>query len=212
MEADLAGADRRVVASGHNVEHPVGVAVTGSHLCWLNVGNDQGGSLVQSDLDGTHQDPLFEHVGDQLYALAAGDNSLYYTFLDPEGGAINRFSLTDEREETIVPSPHTVISGVAVDGGHLYWANKTDDTIMKADLDGTHPHTVASGDNVVAPVGVAVDGDHLYWTNVPDTGNGSGRIVRANLNGSDQRQIVTDVTDPAGVAVGPQANRGRRQG
>src|SRR6266540_2900590 len=54
--------------------------------------------------------------------------------------------------------------GVAVDSGHVYWANFFTSTIGRADLYGQNPNqsfiTGAAG-----PVGVAVDSGHVYWAN-----------------------------------------------
>ena len=43
---------------------------------------------------------------------------------------------------------------MAVSATNLYWANNAISTIVEANLDGTNPHTIATGQN--APTGVAV--------------------------------------------------------
>jgi hypothetical protein len=42
-----------------------------------------------------------------------------------------------------------------VDASHIYWADAISGTIMKANLDGTNPHTLITGLNF-GPAGVAV--------------------------------------------------------
>lgn len=85
-------------------------------------------------------------------------------------------------------------------GAYVYWANKYDDQIGRAGLDGSEPDQafVSGLGDQSHPVGVAVDSAHLYWANYeqPDS------IGRANIDGScpDQR-FVTGASDPVGVAV-----------
>ena len=52
----------------------------------------------------------------------------------------------------------------------IYWANAGDDSpgagaIWTANLDGTSPHAIATGQD--DPGGVAVDASHLYWASMP---------------------------------------------
>ena len=44
---------------------------------------------------------------------------------------------------------------------HLYWANADAGTIVKANLDGSGPQIIVTGQST--PVGVAVGGSHVYW-------------------------------------------------
>ena len=86
--------------------------------------------------------------------------------------------------------------GVAVDGGHLYWASPGGMTIGRANLDGSAPdRTFISG--VSSPCGVAVDGSHIYW------GSFQGdSIGRANLDGDEvDEALVEGAAGPCGVAV-----------
>jgi len=87
---------------------------------------------------------------------------------------------------------------VAVDGGHIYWANLFSDTIGRANLDGTGVNqSFITGAST--PVGVAVDGQHVYWGN-----QGPRTIGRANLDGSGVNQsLIATANLPYGVAVTP---------
>ena len=83
---------------------------------------------------------------------------------------------------------------VAVNASHLYWTTADDGnldpnsgTIVEANLDGSNPQTIATGQSF--PEGVAVNASHLYWSTAFDSNgdSNSGTIVEANLDGSNPR-------------------------
>ena len=85
-------------------------------------------------------------------------------------------------------------------GAHIYWANKYDDAIGHAYLDGSGPNqSLVPGIRQNShPVGVAVDGAHVYWTDydAPD------RIGRANLDGTGVNDaFITRAANPVALAV-----------
>src|SRR4051812_40860255 len=87
----------------------------------------------------------------------------------------------------------------AMAGATVFWANKYQDAIGRADADGGSPddHFIPLDANS-HPVGVAQDAGHVYWTSyeAPDT------IGRAALDGGDVRQaFITGASDPVGLAV-----------
>ena len=76
---------------------------------------------------------------------------------------------------------------IAVGGGKVYWTEKTSEssgTINSANLNGSDVTELVSVRSV--PMGIAVDtaGRKLYWT------ASSGKIKRANLNGSGSENVV----------------------
>lgn len=84
---------------------------------------------------------------------------------------------------------------------YIYWANKYENQIGRARLDGSHPDEafiqVATA-GAPHPVGLAVDARHVYWANFEDADS----IGRANLDGTGVDQsFVTGASDPVGVAV-----------
>src|SRR6185369_8077637 len=97
-------------------------------------------------------------------------------------------------------NPHVIVSGhlsdgVAVDASHLYWTAIGEGVIYEANLDGTNPQAIISGQS--GPWGVAVDASQLYWTNPV-----AGTIWAANLDGSSPHVLLALQDNPAGVAVG----------
>jgi hypothetical protein len=78
----------------------------------------------------------------------------------------------------------------------VYWTNQGDDTIGRANLNGTEvKQNFITGAHT--PYGVTVDRSHIYWTNF-----GSTTLGRANLDGTGVDQVFIAGADrPAGVAV-----------
>ena len=117
------------------------------------------------------------------------------------GGTIGRANLdgTGANQSFISYVYANYAWGVAVDGTHVYWADRYSRTIGRANLNGTGVnHSFITGAN--RPTGVAVDGTHVYWAN--GVGGSGTTIGRANLNGTGaNRSFITGVFDPWGVAV-----------
>lgn len=116
------------------------------------------------------------------------------------GSAIGRMNLDGTN-----PSPGLVFDqskptfsrcGLAVDGSHLYWAEKGDNAIGRSNLEGQdREYDFITGAN--APCGVAVDDTHIYWAN-----RGGDSIGRARLDGTEvEQEFISEVSKPCGVAV-----------
>jgi hypothetical protein len=90
----------------------------------------------------------------------------------------------------------TSVTGLAVDGSHVLWANQGDGTIGRANLDGSGViQSFISGGTSVT--GLAVDGSHVLWAN-----QGDGTIGRANLDGSSADQsFITGAGSVFGLAL-----------
>jgi sugar lactone lactonase YvrE len=78
--------------------------------------------------------------------------------------------------------------------GQIYWVSQ--DEIWAANLDGTSPHAILTGQD--GPAGIAVNSSHLYWAD-----GGDGTIWEANLDGTSPHIIFTGQRGLAGLAVTP---------
>lgn len=78
---------------------------------------------------------------------------------------------------------------------YVYWSASANNTIMRANNDGTNVITFIQGAS--APAGVAVTGSYVYWSNWAN-----GDIGRANIDGTDvNQQFITGGDHPDGIAV-----------
>lgn len=96
---------------------------------------------------------------------------------------------------------------IAVDeaGGKMYWteASPADFMIGQANLDGTNVQYMIA--HLVEPSGIAVDtaAGKLYWTDI-----GTGKIQRANLDGSSVEDLVTSqAVTPVEIALHRSAGK-----
>ena len=137
-----------------------------------------GGSAgpVSRDVDGTPSGDISPVV----HVVAASRPPMLWV----DGGAI--YALVDADVKEFAPSVDNALN-IAVGGGKVYWTEKTSEssgTINSANLDGSDVTELVSVRSV--PMGIAVDtaGSKLYWT------ASSGKIKRANLNGSGSENVV----------------------
>ena len=134
-----------------------------------------------------------EDVGEGLDGkLVADDVAKVQREPGPEAAQILRGGSLGGLTAAAAPTGTGMAGGVFL--GQLYWANYGTGSINQANLDGSNPKAIVTGQD--SPIGVAVDTTHLYWTN-----GVAGTIWRANLDGSRPQPLVTGQNRPFGVAV-----------
>ena len=119
-------------------------------------------------------------------------------WINVNSGTLHR--LVGAEVENLVPNVRNATDlAMDVAGGKLYWTERTGDStgrIRRANLDGTNVQLVKELKSV--PHGIALDaaGRKLYWT------ASSGKIKRANLNGSGSENVVPGgLESPKGLAL-----------
>jgi hypothetical protein len=81
---------------------------------------------------------------------------------------------------------------VAVDATSVYWYDAAGTSVMRADLDGSHPTVVASGQPEVGSI--AVDAGVLFWTT-------NAAVVQQDLAGGTRTTLASGLTSPRSVAA-----------
>jgi hypothetical protein len=203
-----------------------GLASDGTHLYLGYHGDDEVGpeGIDRVSGDGTGYkrrfvratvpdcaDALGSAPGEDAIAVAGGE--IYWA--EPFAGTIGRANAADGSgvdSRFIVTaggacSPMSGIGtrGLAVDSTHIYWTNPDQDTIGRANLDGSGvDQSFITG--LQDPWDVAVSGPNLYWTSA-----GTGTIGHAQLDGTDAlvpgsatSSFITGLT-PSDADAGPAA-------
>jgi hypothetical protein len=91
---------------------------------------------------------------------------------------------------------------VLVNGSYVYWTNSSNQSIGRANLDGS-----GVNQNFIAvsgiPSGLATAGGQLYWTNLINYTDGGSTIGRANLDGTGtiNSSFITGASAPTGIAT-----------
>ncbi len=189
--------------------------VDSAHIYWTSAA---GTTIGRANLDGTGADASFISGADGPAGVAVDSAHIYWANCggiadqgcsgNTVGTTIGRANLdgTGVNEDFITGA--SAPCGIAVDSGHIYWANlgpgATGTTIGRANLDGTGVNedfiTGAS-----APCGIAVDSGHIYWANAGNSSVTGTTIGRANLDGTGVDQsFITGADGPCGVAVDGQ--------
>src|SRR5262245_4118949 len=186
------------------VEIPGDVAVSGNYIYWAN---GETNEIGRAKLDGTLVDQSFISVLGPIGAVAVGAGHIYWGSQGESSTSarIGRANLDGSHvdQSFVSVGAGSFIGGLAVDRRHIYWTNRDEGTLGRADLTGAHvnQHLI---NGAKAPTGLALDGRHLYWGNDP-TGGAKASIARATLTGSHvSEHFIAGVSEPFGVAVDSQ--------
>jgi Domain of unknown function (DUF5050) len=85
-----------------------------------------------------------------------------------------------------------LLTGVGL--GRIYWTNINTSTIADANIDGSNPQVIDSGQSTL--YAVTTNGSRIYWTDA-----GASNIWMASTDGSNPQLIVPNQDFPAGIAV-----------
>ena len=133
-------------------------------------------------------------------AFSASAGKMYFTDSNNGGNAIAKVMRSDlngsDVELLVTPAglnPHYIALDIA--GGKMYWTDIS--TVRSANLDGTDVNNNLVG-GLSGPIGIALDlgAGKIYWTD-----NGTNKIQRADLNGSNIEDVITGLGDPRGLAL-----------
>ena len=189
--ANLDGTVVRELVSIRSVPMGIAVDTAGSKVYWTA----SSGKIKRANLNGSGSETVLRDLSDPT-DIAVSNGFIYWT----EGGnSIRRVNMSGQKIVIDVAVNLDTVGGLAVGGGKVYWTEQTgasSGTVNGANLNGTNFGTLAS--TLSVPMGVAVDtaGSKLYWT------SSSGKVKRANLDGSRGEKVVEGLISPSKIAIG----------
>jgi hypothetical protein len=198
-------------------KNPASVALSGNLVFWSNFDLDNNfaaSSIGRAGKGGTPPPSAsFMPFGQPLapFWLAADDSHLYFAF------AVNTISVEIFRANLDGSDSDGVVEGfpaggIAVDAGKLYWANSAEQTISRANTDGTDPE-FAFITNTGEQGGLAVDGgipsnEFAVGTLTRDKQHGTATVELSagdpgtfSLSGTGLKPATADVDGGGSVTV-----------
>jgi hypothetical protein len=182
---------------------PDAVAVDAGHVYWAD---QTGESIGRANIDGSGVNSSFITGVGKATGLAVNGSSIYWSTV---AGTVGRAAINGTGKNVNFisgPSGPVLPCGVAVDSGHVYWADIATGTpgyVGRAGLDGNNveAHFVTIP-GTSFPCGVAVNAANIYWTE-PGIFGGGTRIGRANINGGGTADpsFIGEASTPCGIAV-----------
>ena len=194
----LVGKDVQEFISG--VEGAMNIAIGGDKVYWTEKTGESAGTINAADLDGGNPKELKSITAVPMgIAVDTEGSKLYWT---NSRGRIQSLNADGSgRVENVrqnLPSP----MDIAISRGNLYWtqydATAGTGSIGIANPTGRGtPKYISTGSDM--PGSLVISGNKVYWTE--KTGESSGTINSANLNGNGATQLASIRAVPSGIAV-----------
>ena len=164
-------------------------------------------SMIQrANLNGSNVQDIITGLGiAEGLAIDVSIGKVYWT--ESDTGKIQRANLNGSNVEDLVTGVR-MPNDIAVDAASskMYWTDYESKQILRANLDGSNVETLVKG--LAGPSNITIDiaRSKIYWTDqVWNPVSGSiteSKIQRANFNGSNVQEILTELGEATGIALG----------
>jgi hypothetical protein len=171
---------------------------------WANGGLDSTGGIQRANLDGSGLTTLVDGLDASLaMALDVPGGKMYVCEGAPRAGTIRRYNLDGTGEEILITGllrPRAI--ALDVPGGKMYFNTQGSaiglpGTVNRANLDGSGVEMLVDrGITAVAGLALDLSGGKLYWSEYT-----FGNIGRANLDGTEQKIILSGLGGPGKIAL-----------
>ena len=225
-QADIAHQIEDLITTG--LDRPWGIAldVERGMMYWTDIGTKK---IQRANLDGSNvKDLITRRLSSPVgIALDVERGMMYWTDTGIVTHKIQRANLDGSQVENLITRGLRMPEGIALDlgRGKMYWTDSYTRKIQRANLDGSNVEDLITGGFITrrleGPRGIALDVERgmMYWTDlawqglhcpVPQvergmmywTDAGTGKIQRANLDGSNVEDLITTgLGGPRGIAL-----------
>ena len=218
QRANLDGSNvEELVPSSKGIKEGIALDVDGNKMYWT-VWNAPTNKIQRANLDGSDVEEIVTGLqSPRGIALDVSNGKMYWA--DLGASKIQRANLDGSDVEDIITGllgPNGI--ALDLDGSKIYWADEFSGKIQCANLDGSNLKTlfvrygklIGTAINIPlsilgvkiyyanSPIGIALDisGGKIYWT-IPH----KYKVQRANLDGSNVEDVVTDSILTIGIAL-----------
>ena len=195
---DGSGSVELLITTGLNDPHEIALDVNSGKMYFAD---RFGGAIKRANLDGTSVEILVGSGLPQHIALDLVNQKIYWS---DAFSRINQSNLDGSAAATIFSGPDS-IAGLAIDpfAGTLYFGNRSQQKIQRADLDGSNVADAISG-LARPPLDIAfdVDGQVMYWSFFDSIQSGdlaSPGAVETLISGLQGSELLSGVN---GLALG----------
>ena len=189
----LVGADVQKFAPG--VDNALNIVIGGGKVYWTEKTGESSGTINSANLDGTDVKELKSIKAVPMgIAVDVAGSKLYWT---NSRGRIQSANLDGSGITNVIPGGLESPMDLALAGSNLYWT-QGNGSVRVVNLTGQQVvRNVSTGTDT--PGSVVVGGNKVYWTEM--TGDSSGTVNSANLNGTDVKELKSIQAVPMGIAV-----------
>ena len=189
----LVGADVQKFAPG--VDNALNIVIGGGKVYWTEKTGESSGTINSANLDGTDVKELKSIKAVPMgIAVDVAGSKLYWT---NSRGRIQSADLDGSGITNVIPGGLESPMDLALAGSNLYWT-QGNGSVRVVNLRGQQVvRNVSTGTDT--PGSIVVGGNKVYWTEM--TGDSSGTIKSANLNGTDVKELTSIQAVPSGIAV-----------
>ena len=188
----LVGADAQKFAPG--VDNALNITVAGGKVYWTEKTGDSSGTINSANLNGSGVTELASIMAVPMgIAVDVAGSKLYWTNSRGriQSADLGGSGITNELQD--LPSP----MDLALGNGNVYWT-QGNGSVRFVNLRGQRiVRDISTGSDT--PGSLVIGGGKVYWTE--KTGDSSGTVNSANLNGTGATQLASIRAVPMGIAV-----------
>ena len=188
----LVGADVQKFAPG--VDNALNIVIGGGKVYWTEKTGESSGTINSANLDGTDVKELKSIKAVPMgIAVDVEGSKLYWTNSRGriQSANLDGSGITNELQD--LPSP----MDIALARGLVYWT-QGNGSVRVVNLRGQKiVRDISTGTDT--PGSLVIGGSKVYWTEM--TGDSSGTVNSANLNGTDVKELKSIQAVPMGIAV-----------
>ena len=188
----LVGASEQRFAPG--VDNALNIAIGGGKVYWTEKTGESGGTINSANLNGSGVTELASILAVPMgIAVDVEGSKLYWTNSRGriQSANLDGSGITNELQN--LPSP----MDIALARGLVYWT-QGNGSVRLVNLTGQRiVRDISTGTDT--PGSLVIGGSKVYWTEM--TGDSSGTVNSANLNGTGATQLASILAAPSGIAV-----------
>ena len=188
----LVGASAQRFAPG--VDNALNIAIGGGKVYWTEKTGESGGTINSANLNGSGVTELASILAVPMgIAVDVEGSKLYWTNSRGriQSADLDGSGITNELQN--LPSP----MDIALARGLVYWT-QGNGSVRLVNLTGQRiVRDISTGTDT--PGSLVIGGSKVYWTEM--TGDSSGTVNSANLNGTGATQLASILAAPSGIAV-----------